>query len=305
MRVGELHPVTPVPRARGQLREALGYVKARPELWLTLALVFFVATFGMNFQVTTALMSRGVFHRGAAEFGLASAMYALGALGGALVSARRAKPSMRLLLVAAFAFGVLETVAGLMPVFWLFLVMLVPTGLAVMMFTITANSATQLGTTAAVRGRVMGLYMLVFLGGAPLGSPMVGWVAEQFGARMSLIAGGVISAVAAVGVALLLARGSTAPPGDSLPRGHPGPRWPRAPDGPGTPRTPDGAWAASRRASSRVLARAGHFRPLIPAPGRARGVPLRVPGSRALGSSAAGCAKSKDFLLGYRWGPGG
>ena len=168
--------------------------------------MFFVATFGMNFQVTTALMSRGVFHMGAAEFGLASAMFAVGALGGALVSARRARPGMRLLLTAAFAFGLLETIAGLMPVFWAFLVMLVPTGLAVMLFTITANSATQLSTTAAVRGRVMGLYMLVFLGGAPLGSPMVGWVAEQFGARMSLIAGGVISAVAAVGVALLLAR---------------------------------------------------------------------------------------------------
>jgi MFS family permease len=206
MRVGELRPVAPLPRARGQLREALGYVKSRPELWLTLVLVFFVATFGMNFQVTTALMSRVVFHRGASEFGLASAMFALGALGGALAAARRARPSMRLLLIAAFLFGLLEIVAGLMPVFWLFLVMLVPTGVAVMMFTTTANSGTQLGTTAAVRGRVMGLYMLVFLGGAPLGSPMVGWVAELFGARMSLISGGVISAVAAAGVAMLLAR---------------------------------------------------------------------------------------------------
>jgi MFS family permease len=206
MRVSELRRLTPVPRARGQLREALGYVRARPELWLTLVLVFFVATFGMNFQVTTALMSRGVFHAGASEFGLASAMYALGALSGALAAARRARPSMQLLLTAAFAFGVLEVVTGVMPVFWSFLVMLVPTGLAVMLFTTTANSATQLGTTAAVRGRVMGLYMLVFLGGAPLGSPMVGWVAEQFGARMSLIAGGAISAVAAVVVALWLAR---------------------------------------------------------------------------------------------------
>jgi MFS family permease len=206
MRVSELHPLAPVPRARGQLREALAYVKARPELWLTLALLFFVATFGMNFQVTTALMSRGVFHAGASEFGLASAMYALGALGGALAAARRARPSMRLLLTTALAFGVLEAVSGLMPVFWAFLVMLVPTGLAILMFTTTANSAVQLGTAPAVRGRVMGLYMLVFLGGAPLGSPMVGWAAEQFGARMSLIAGGVISAAAAAGAALLLAR---------------------------------------------------------------------------------------------------
>jgi MFS family permease len=221
MRVGELRPVTPVPRARGQLREALGYVRARPELWLTLVLVFFVATFGMNFQVTTALMSRGVFHTGASEFGLASSVFALGALGGALIAARRARPSMRLLLTTAFAFGVLEVLSGLMPVFWSFLAMLVPTGLAVLMFSTTANSTTQLGTTAAVRGRVMGLYMLVFLGGAPLGSPLVGWAAEQFGARMSLVAGGVISAAAAVGVALLLARAQGVPASTYLRRAVP------------------------------------------------------------------------------------
>jgi MFS family permease len=206
MRVSELYPQAPVPRARGQLTEALRYVKARPELWLTLVLVFFVATFGMNFQVTTALMAKGVFHTGASEFGLASSMFALGALGGALVAARRARPSMGLLVTTAFSFGLLEVASGMMPAFVSFLVMLVPTGLALLMFSTTANSATQLGTTAAVRGRVMGLYMLVFLGGAPLGSPLVGWAAEQFGARASLIAGGAISALAAVGVALLLAR---------------------------------------------------------------------------------------------------
>jgi len=206
MRVSELRPLARAPKAKGQLREALGYVRARPELWLTLVLVFFVATFGMNFQVTTALMATGVFHTAASEFGLASAMFALGALGGALAAARRARPSMRLMLTTAFAFGLLEVATGLMPVFWSFLAMLVPTGLVLLMFSTAANSTTQLGTTPAVRGRVMGLYMLVFLGGAPLGSPLVGWAAEQFGARASLVAGGVISAAAAVGVALLLAR---------------------------------------------------------------------------------------------------
>jgi MFS family permease len=210
MRVSELRPVTPVPRARGQLREALGYVRARPELWLTLVLVFFVATFGMNFQVTTALMSREVFGTGASEFGLASAMFALGALGGALIAARRARPSMRLLLLTAGAFGLFEVLSGLMPAFWSFLVLLVPTGLAVLLFSTAANSTIQLGTTSVVRGRVMGLYMFVFLGGAPLGSPLVGWAAEQFGARMSLVAGGVVSAAAAAGVALFLARRSGA-----------------------------------------------------------------------------------------------
>lgn len=206
MRPSELHPMERAPRARGQLREALAYVRARPDLWLTLALVFFVATFGMNFQVTTALMSRGVFGTGAGAFGLASTMFAVGALGGALLAARRARPGMRLLLTTSGVFGVLEVATGLMPTFWSFLVMLVPTGLALLTFTTAANSTTQLGTTPAVRGRVMGLYMLVFLGGAPLGSPLVGWVAQQFGARMSLIAGGVISALAAVVVAILLAR---------------------------------------------------------------------------------------------------
>jgi MFS family permease len=211
MRPSELHPVERAPRARGQLREALAYVRARPNLWLTLALVFFVATFGMNFQVTTALMSRGVFHTGAAAFGLASAAFAAGALGGALLAARRARPGMRLLLSTALAFGVLEVAAGLMPTYWSFLALLVPTGLALLMFTTTANSATQLGVTPAVRGRVMGLYMLVFLGGAPLGSPLVGWAAEQSGARMSLIGGGLISALAAVVAALLLARARNVP----------------------------------------------------------------------------------------------
>jgi MFS family permease len=205
MRPAELHPVERAPRARGQLREALRYVRARPELWLTLVLVFFVATFGMNFQVTTALMSRGVFHTGAGQFGLASTAFAVGALGGALLAARRARPGMRLLLTTSLVFGLLEVIAGLMPVFWSFLLMLVPTGLALLMFTTTANATTQLGVTAAVRGRVMGLYMLVFLGGAPLGTPLVGWAADQFGPRISLIAGGVISAAATVAVSMMLA----------------------------------------------------------------------------------------------------
>jgi MFS family permease len=206
MRPSELHVAARLPRAKGQLREALRYVKQRPALWMTLVLVFFVATFGMNFQVTNALMSREVFGTGAAAFGIASAMFAVGALGGALLAARRARPTTMLLFVTSFAFSVLEVATGLMPSFWSFLVMLVPTGLALLTFTTAANSAVQLGTTADMRGRVMGLYMLVFLGGAPLGSPLVGWVAEVFGPRMSLIAGGVISAVATVVIGILLAR---------------------------------------------------------------------------------------------------
>jgi MFS family permease len=239
MRPSELHPVARAPRARGQLREALAYVRARPNLWLTLGLMFFVATFGMNFQVTTALMSRGVFHTGAAAFGLASAAFAAGALGGALLAARRARPGMRLMLTTALAFGVLEVAAGLMPTYWSFLALLVPTGVALLMFTTTANSATQLGTTAAMRGRVMGLYMLVFLGGAPFGSLLVGWAAEQVGVRVTLIVGGVISALAAMAAVLLLARARDVPARSYLrlaapaAPAAPGPSTPAAPAAPG------------------------------------------------------------------------
>jgi MFS family permease len=206
MHPAELRPAEPAPRAKGQLREALAYVRARPSLWALMVLVFFVSTFGMNFQVTNALMSRLVYHTGAGAFGLGSTVYAAGALAGALLAARRKRPGARLLLTTAFAFGTLEMLCAMMPSFWMFLAVLFPLGAVLLTFTTAANSATQLGTTAEMRGRVMGLYLLVFLGGAPLGSPLVGWVGQAFGPRVSLIAGGAISAAAAAAVALLLSR---------------------------------------------------------------------------------------------------
>jgi len=206
MRQSELRPAERVPRARGQLREGLRYVRATPALWMPMLLIFFVATFGMNFAVTNALMSRQVFHTGAGAFGLASAVFAAGALGGALLAARRGRPTMPLLLVTSLAFGAFEILGGLMPTFWSFLVVLAPTGLALLTLTTAANSATQLRTSAAMRGRVMGIYMLVFLGGTPLGSPLAGWLAEQFGPRMSTIFGGAVSVLATVIVAVMLVR---------------------------------------------------------------------------------------------------
>ena len=206
MRPAELHEVERAPRSTGQLREALSYVRERPALWMPLILIFFVSTFGMNFQVTTALMSREVFHTGASAFGLASAVFAVGALGGALLAARRSRPTMRLLLVTSLAFSVFEIVTGIVPSYLTFLVALVPTGIAVLTFTTAANSSTQLNTAPDMRGRVMGLYMLVFLGGTPLGSPLAGWVAEIWGPRMSMVAGGLISLVASVLMTYFLAR---------------------------------------------------------------------------------------------------
>jgi MFS family permease len=206
MRPDELHSARRPPRARGQLREALSYVRARPALWMPMILVFFVSTFGMNFQVTTALMSRTVFHTGASAFGLASAAFALGALGGALLAARRSRPTLRLLLATSLAFSVFEIITGIVPSYLTFLVALVPTGIAMLTFSTAANSSTQLNTAGEMRGRVMGLYMLVFLGGTPIGSPLAGWLAEVSGARVSMLAGGVISLLATLVMTGLLVR---------------------------------------------------------------------------------------------------
>jgi MFS family permease len=205
MREEELHVREPVPRANGQLREGLRYVRERRQLVMLLIIVGFVAAFGMNFQMTTALMSRGVFHTGASSFGLATTLLAVGSLTGALLAARRRRPGMRLLLVAAVAFGVLEIVAGLMPSYITFLVALVPTGIALMTFNTSANTFMQLSVSPEVRGRVMGLYMLVFVGSAPIGSPLIGWLAEVLGPRSSLIIGGIVSLAAVMGVAVAMA----------------------------------------------------------------------------------------------------
>lgn len=206
MRQSALHPSEQVARAKGQLRAGLTYVRTRPDLLMTMVLVFFIATFGMNFTVTTALMSRSVFHTGASRFGVASAVFALGALIGALVAARRTRSGMRLLFSTGLAFGVFEVLSGLMPTFWTFLILLIPTGLMVISFSTAANAAIQLTVAAEMRGRVMGIYMLVFLGGAPLGAPLAGWVAQVFGPRTSLIAGGAIAVLSAVVIGALLAR---------------------------------------------------------------------------------------------------
>jgi MFS family permease len=208
MRDEELYTRPRVPRAKGQLREGLRYVRDRRDLVMLLIVVFFVAAFGMNFQMTTALMSREVFHSGASSFGLASTMLAFGAVSGSLLSARRKGPRMRLLLVAAAIFGVLEIVSGMMPSYDMFLVSLVPTGVALLTFNTTANAVTQLSVPASMRGRVMGLYMLVFAGSAPIGSPLLGWLAEIFGPRSSLIIGGIVSLAAVVGVVAVMAPGS-------------------------------------------------------------------------------------------------
>ncbi|MFL6139797.1 MAG: MFS transporter [Frankiaceae bacterium] len=208
MRDGELFVGKRVERAPGQIRAALAYVRVRPHLLLPIVLAGVVGTFGFNFQMTTALLAKSTFHRSASGYGLLSTLLAVGSLGGALMAARRRQVRHRLLITSSIVFGLLTLACGLMPTYASFAVMLVPTGVAALTFATAANTSVQLGSSPAMRGRVMALYLLVFIGGTPVGAPLIGWIAEQLGPRSSLIIGGSVSAVAGVVVALVLARTS-------------------------------------------------------------------------------------------------
>ncbi|QKG20538.1 MFS transporter [Actinomadura verrucosospora] len=205
MRENELFARKPVPRAKGQLRESLRYVRGDRELAMVMTVMALVAAFGMNFAVTNALMSREVFHTGASSFGLVTTMMAVGGLAGALLSARRRRPSTRGMLTAATAFSVLVIASGLMPAYPAFAAMQLATGLAMTMFATTASSLVQLSAPEAMSGRVMGLYLLVVSVGSPIGYPLIGWLAENFGARSTLIVGGLGSLVSVAAAVALMA----------------------------------------------------------------------------------------------------
>jgi MFS family permease len=205
MRTGELN-ITPRHRGKGQIREGLRYVRGRPDIILIMALVFVLGTFGMNFQMTTALMATTVFHKGAGEYGLLGSIMAVGSLSAALLSARRPKPRLRILLVAFAAFAVASAAAALAPSYIWFAVLLIPVGLTALTVLTTANSMVQLSVDPAMRGRVMALYMAVFMGGTPLGSPLIGWIGLAWGPRWTILVGSVATGLAVIAAMLYLVR---------------------------------------------------------------------------------------------------
>ncbi|WP_433052897.1 MFS transporter [Dactylosporangium sp. CS-033363] len=187
--------------------DGLRYVWQRPDLSLAILLVFVVSLFGFNFQLTLAVLARVEFHVDAKYFGLLTTAIAIGALAGALASSRRrARPSVYRVLAAAILFAGFETLVGFSPNFVTAVVLLVPTGFFMIYFAQAANQRVQLGTDAAFRGRVMALYVLVFLGSTPIGSLVIGWCAEQYGPRSGVLVGGGISLVAAVVLGVLQLR---------------------------------------------------------------------------------------------------
>lgn len=190
------------PKGKGRIREGFRYVRYRPDIVMVLLAIFIVGTFGLNFAVFIASMAVTEFGKEAGAFGLLSSIMAIGSVAGALLAARRERPRLRFVFGAAGAFGLACLLAALAPNYWLFAAALVPVGLAALTLMTSANGYVQTTSDPVMRGRVMAVYMAIFMGGTPIGAPIVGAVADLMGARWSLgvaAASGIIAA--AIGLA--------------------------------------------------------------------------------------------------------
>jgi MFS family permease len=186
-----LYPARPVKRQPGQIREGLRYVRDTPELLVPLLMIALVGTLAWEFQVTLPLMASNVFGGGAGAYGVMASVMGLGAVGGGLISAARARPRARALCIAAIGWGIAITAAAFAPTLPLELAALVFVGYGSITFNSYAKTTLQLAAEPAMRGRVMALWALAWQGSTPLGGPLVGWIAQDLGARWSLVAGGV------------------------------------------------------------------------------------------------------------------
>ena len=177
-----------------------------------LLILFLIGTFGLNFQIFISTMAVQVYQADARGYGLLSSIMAVGTVAGALLGANRDKPRFGLLLIGSGAFGLGCAMAALAPNYGLFAAALVVIGVAALTITNTTNSLMQLSTEPAMRGRVMALRVGVALGGTPIGAPIVGWVADNFGPRWALGVGAAAGFAAAAVALGALASGMARPP---------------------------------------------------------------------------------------------
>jgi MFS family permease len=198
LRLNELHPQVRAFRTRGSFVEGFRYVWKRPDLQAILLMLFFIATFGLNFQIFISTMSVTVFHGGASQYGILTSIMAVGTLAGALLAARRERPHFTLLVLGAAIFGAGCALAAFAPAIWLFGMALVVIGVSALTFSNSTNSLMQLSTEPAMRGRVMAIRLAIALGCTPLGAPIVGWVADSFGPRWALGMGAASGLAAAI-----------------------------------------------------------------------------------------------------------
>ncbi len=197
MRTAELRPTEPVARAKGQVREGFRYVWATPALRNVLLSVALIGIFAYNFTVTLALLAKVTFDGGAGAYAGLTACMGAGAVVGGLIAAHRAKPTPRLLQVLALVFGGLLAAVALAPTLLAADLLIVLMGAASIGFIATANATLQLTADPAMRGRVMALYAMAFLGTTPIGAPLVGAIAQWTNPRVALLTGAVATVVSA------------------------------------------------------------------------------------------------------------
>lgn len=206
MRVRELFSHEPSVAGRGQVREGLRYVRQRRDLVLIFGVTGFINMATMNFQMTNALMASEAFHQGPEAYGLLGSMLAVGSLGAALAGARRERPKLALVVVSALALGVFTIIAATMPSYWLYALLLLPVGLCSLTFLNVCATSVQLSTAPQMRGRVLALYVTMRQGTTPVGAPVVGWIGGQFGARSSVLVGGIGALCAGLAAMVLMRR---------------------------------------------------------------------------------------------------
>ena len=190
---------------KAKIREALAYVKSRKDILAVMITVFFASTFGLNFQIFNALMATKIFGRGAATYGGMGSIVAIGSLSGALISARLDKRhGPRFIAAFACAFGSAEVILSFAPTYLTYALLLPVCGGLALTTLIAANSFVQTSTDPGLRGRVMGIYLMVFMGGTPFGSPLIGWLSSSIGVRQTVTLCGSVTVVAALGTSLFV-----------------------------------------------------------------------------------------------------
>jgi MFS family permease len=186
-------------KSDGNIREGLAYAKARPDIYVVMLMVFFLATFGLNFQIFNALMATQEFKLGPASFGLMGTFIAIGSLTGAIGSARLERfRNTKFVIRGGIAFSATIIVLSVLPNYISYVIWLPICGLTALTTLVSANSIVQTSTDPAIRGRVMGLYLLIFMGGTPFGSPLIGTSTELIGIRPTIALCGGIALLASL-----------------------------------------------------------------------------------------------------------
>jgi len=198
MRPGQLYAVPKAERRPGQIKEAIAYVRGRPDLLMIFSVMAVMGCFAFNTQLTNSLMATKVFDKAAGQFGLLSSIFAIGALLGALMAARRRHPRLRLILAAAFCFGLAASLSSVMPNYATFAATGILVGFCMLTTMTAANSTVQMTTSPEMRGRVLALYMLIFNGVTPIGSMTIGWIAQYWSTRWSIGVGAIAALLASL-----------------------------------------------------------------------------------------------------------